>query len=50
MCFSPYLGSEWRRGGGSPKGFVHNLRMQFFTLGSPKIKTFESYFFGIAIA
>ena len=28
----------------SPKGLVHNLLMQFFTLGSSKIKAFETYF------
>ena len=35
----------WVRGGGSPKGLVHNLLMQFFTLGSSKIEVFETYFF-----
>ena len=30
--------------GGSPKGLVHNLLMQFFTLGSSKIEVFETYF------
>ena len=28
----------WGRGGGVPKGAVHNLLMQFFTLGSSKIE------------
>ena len=28
----------------SPKGLVHNLLMQFFTLGSSKIEVFETYF------
>ena len=37
MCFSPYLGLRWG-GGGSPKGWVHKLLMQFFTLGSSKIE------------
>ena len=27
-------------GGGSPKGWVHNLLMYFFTLGSSKIEFF----------
>ena len=27
-----------------PKGLVHNLLMQFFTLGSSKIEVFETYF------
>ena len=40
----------WARGGGgggrvSPKGWVHNLLMQFFALGSSKIEIFETYFF-----
>ena len=34
-------------GGGSPKGLVHNLLMQFFNLGSSKIEVFESCFFDI---
>ena len=29
----------------SPKGLVHNLLMQFFTLGSSKIEVSETYFF-----
>ena len=33
----------WVPGGGSPKGLVHNLLMQFFTLGSSKIKVSETY-------
>ena len=46
MCFSPYLGIHCRGGGGgSPQGLVHNLLMQSFTLGSSKIKVFETYFF-----
>ena len=31
--------------GGCPKGLVHNLLSQFFTLGSSKIEVFEIYFF-----
>ena len=34
-------------GGGAPKGLVHNLLIQFFTLGSSKIEDSETYFFGI---
>ena len=34
-------------GGGSPKGWVHNLLMQFFTLGSSKMEVFETCFFDI---
>ena len=37
----------WVGGGGSPKGLVHNLLMQFFTLGSSKIEVFETCFFDI---
>ena len=36
-------------GGGSPKGLVHNLLMQFFTLDSSKIEVFEICFYDIAI-
>ena len=43
MCFSTYLGIGW--GGGSPKGLVHNLLVQFCTLGSSKIEVFETCFF-----
>ena len=32
-------------GGGSPKGLVHNLLMQFFNLSSSKIEVFETCFF-----
>ena len=34
MCFPPYLGIERSSGGGggAPKGLVHNLLMQLFTL------------------
>ena len=47
-CFSPYLGSGCG-GGGVPKGWVHNLLMQFFSLYSSKIKVFGTYWFDIAI-
>ena len=33
--------------GGSPKGLVHNLLMQFSTLGSSQIEVFETCFFDI---
>ena len=36
-------------GGGAPKGLVHNLLMQFFTLDSSKIEVFETYFVDILI-
>ena len=49
MCFSPYLGIGRAGGGGSPKGLVHNLLMQFFTLDSSKIEVFEINFFDTVI-
>ena len=39
----------WVGGGGSPKGLVHNLLMQFVTLGSSKIEVLETCFFDIVI-
>ena len=48
-CFSPFLGIE-RMGGGSPKGLVHNLLMQFFTLDSSKIEVLETCSFDIVIS
>ena len=36
-------------GGGAPKGLVHNLLMQFFTLGCSKIEVFKTCFFDIVI-
>ena len=36
-------------GGGSPKGLIHNLLMQFFTPDNSKIEVFETYFFDIVI-
>ena len=43
MFFTPF-GYYVRGGGGPPKGLVHNLLMQFFTLGSSKIEVFETCF------
>ena len=41
---------DWVPSGGSPKGLVHNLLMQFFTLGSSKNRSFQnSFFFDIVI-
>ena len=34
-------------GGGVPKGLVHNLLVQFFTLDSSKIEVFKTCFFDI---
>ena len=46
MSFSPLgAGGGEVSGGGSPKGLVHNLLMQFVTLDSSKIEVFETYFF-----
>ena len=36
-------------GGGAPKGLVHNLLMQVFTLGSSKIEVFETFVWDIVI-
>ena len=36
--FFTLFGYQVRGGGGSPKGRVHNLLMQFFTLGGSKIE------------
>ena len=51
MCFSPYLAIMSGAGspGGSHKGWVHNLLMQFFTVGSSKIPVFETCFFDTMI-
>ena len=47
-CFSSYLDIRFGGGGGGPpKGLVHNLLMQLFTLGSSKIEVFETCFFAI---
>ena len=46
--FSPYLGITARGGGGGvPSRLVHNLLVQFFTLGSSKIEVFEGCFFHV---
>ena len=34
-------------GAGSPKGLVHHLLLQFFTVGSSKMEVFETCFFDI---
>ena len=47
--FSTLFGYCVRVGGGSPKGLVHNLLMQFFTLGSSKIEVVKTFFFDIVI-
>ena len=39
-------GGGWE-GRGAPKGLVHNLLMQLFTLDSSKIEVSETYFFDI---
>ena len=55
-CFRPYLHvfhhigvlGTGGGGGGAPKELVHNLLMQFFTLGSSKSEVFKTCFFDIA--
>ena len=42
--FLPYLRIGCAGEGGSSKGLVHNLLMQFFTLGGSKIEVFETLF------
>ena len=39
----------WVGGGGSPRGLVHNLLMQFVTLDSSKMEVFETCFCDIVI-
>ena len=39
------LGPGW--GWGAPKGLVHNMLMQLFTLDSSKIEVFETCFYAI---
>ena len=47
--FFTLFGYWARGGGGSPKGLVHNLLMQFFTLDSSKIEVSETDFFDVVI-
>ena len=47
--FFTLFGYWARGGGGSPKGLVHNLLMQFFTLDSSKSEVFKTYFFDSVI-
>ena len=35
--------------GGGSQGMVHHLLVQFFTLGSSKIKVFKTYYFDTVI-
>ena len=46
MCFSPSLGFGCLGGGGSTKELVHNLLMDFVTLGISKKEVFQTYFLG----
>ena len=39
----------WVWGGGVGTGLVHNLLMQFFTLGSSKIEVSKTFFFDTVI-
>ena len=47
--FFTLFGYQVRGGGGSPKGLVHNLFVQFFTLGSSKMEVFETCFSDIVM-
>ena len=49
MFFTRFGNQVQGGGGGSPKGLVHNLLMQFVTLGSSKIEVFETCFFDTVI-
>ena len=44
MFFTLFGYSVWGGGGGAPRGLVHNLLMQFFTMGNSKIIVFETDF------
>ena len=41
ILFAPGIGFPWYL---SPKGLVHNLLMQFFTLHSSRVEAFKFYF------
>ena len=43
------LSAYWVWGVCVRTGLVHNLLMQFFTLGSSKIEVFKTYFFDTVI-
>ena len=45
MFFTSFGYWVHKGGGGSPKGLVYNLLMQFFTLGSSKIEVSETFFY-----
>ena len=45
--FLTLFGYQVRGGRGAPKGLVHNLLMQFFTLDSSKMEVFETCCFDI---
>ena len=47
--FFTFFGYWVPGGGGVPKGLVHNLLMQFFSLGSSKMEVSKTYFFDIVI-
>ena len=52
MCLSFYLVIGCRGAGGgrwSPRGLVHHLLLQFFTLGSSRMEVFETHFFETVI-
>ena len=47
--FFTRFGYEFQGGGGSPKGLVHNVLMQFVTLSTSKMEVFETCFFDTVI-
>ena len=49
ICFSPWVLGARGGVGGSPKGLVHNLLLQLFTLDSSKIEVLQTYFFHFVI-
>ena len=47
--FFTRFGYQVGGGGGAPKRLVHNLLMQFVTLGTSKFEVFETCFFDTVI-
>ena len=47
--FFTLFGYQVRECRGAPKGLLHNLLMQFFTLGSSKMEVFETCFSDIVM-
>ena len=49
MFFTRFGYQVWGRGGGPPKGLLHNLLMQLFTSDSSKMEVFQTCFYDIVI-